>query len=123
MERGSSEARALWNTDSVVVASWIAFAEVSSAIVRARRAGRISSRKALSASRSLDAEWSTLSPIETEAVTGRYAGELAARHGLRGMDAIHLASALLVAAADPVMVTWDAELRGAAAAEGLAVAV
>lgn len=91
--------------------------------MRARREGRISSRRALSATRSLDAEWSTLSPIETEAVTGRYAGELAARHGLRGMDAIHLASALLVAAAQPVMVTWDTDLRRAAKAEGMAVVV
>jgi len=39
------------------------------------------------------------------------------------MDAIHLASALLVADARPVVVTWDVELRRAASAEGLAVAV
>lgn len=38
------------------------------------------------------------------------------------MDALHLASALLLGEARPVLVTWDRELRDAARAEGLAVA-
>jgi hypothetical protein len=39
------------------------------------------------------------------------------------MDAIHLASAVLLAEAEPVVVTWDVALQRAAQAEGLAVSV
>jgi hypothetical protein len=48
--------------------------------------------------------------------------ELAVVHSLRGMDAVHLATALLVRHAEPVVVTWDDDLARAARAEGLAVA-
>ena len=123
VERGSNEARRLWNADAPVLTSWITLAEVSAAIGRARRAQRISARRAFTALRSLEAEWPSVHPIDAEEVTGRYAGQLANRHGLRGTDAVHLASALLVGVARPVMVTWDKDLRRAASAEGLAVAV
>jgi hypothetical protein len=39
------------------------------------------------------------------------------------MDAIHLASAVLLAEAEPVVVTWHVALHRAAQAEGLAVSV
>lgn len=121
-ERGSNAARSLWRSDSNVVSSWISFAEVTSAIARARRDRRISRRTASSALATFREEWSSLFPVEVEAVTGHYAGVLASRHGIRGMDAIHLASALLLREARPTVVTWDVELRRAAEAEGLMVA-
>ena len=60
--------------------------------------------------------------LDVDETVARMAGSLAETHGLRGMDAIHLASASLLADARPVVVTWDAELRKAAQAEGLSVA-
>jgi predicted nucleic acid-binding protein len=50
------------------------------------------------------------------------AGDLAERHALRANDAIHLASALAARVSDLVFVSWDAELRHAAAKSGLALA-
>jgi uncharacterized protein len=44
------------------------------------------------------------------------------RHGLRGYDAVHLASALALTSTRIVLATWDADLRRAAVTEGLAVA-
>jgi uncharacterized protein len=73
--------------------------------------------------RTLDAKWEVVTLLEVDDLVTRAAGVVAVRHGLRGMDAIHLASALTVAAARPVVVTWDAALRPAARAEGLAVSV
>ncbi len=73
--------------------------------------------------RRLLAEWEAVEAVVVDETIASAAGPLAVRHGLRGMDAIHLASALLVADARPVVVTWDVELRRAASAEGLAVAV
>lgn len=55
--------------------------------------------------------------VGVDAALVRTAGELADRLGLRGFDAVHLASAL--ALGDPTtFVTWDGELREAAAACG-----
>lgn len=42
------------------------------------------------------------------------AGELAEQHGLRGYDAVHLASALMLAT-DTTFVSWDHDLQRAAA--------
>jgi predicted nucleic acid-binding protein len=73
--------------------------------------------------RDLRREWSAVEAIAVDDLTAGAAGSLAARHRLRGMDAIHLASALLFAEAEPIVVTWDAALRRAARAEGLGVSV
>jgi uncharacterized protein len=50
------------------------------------------------------------------------AGELAERHGLRGYDAVHLASAISIEDAGLLTVTWDGELAAATVACGYAVA-
>lgn len=73
--------------------------------------------------RTLDVRWQLVVTFDVDDRVTRAAGALAIRHGLHGMDAIHLASAMVVAAARPLMVTWDADLRRAARAEGLAVSV
>lgn len=52
----------------------------------------------------------------------RRAGELAFEHALRGYDAVHLASALALGAAETILVTWDRDLSSAAVAAGIAVA-
>lgn len=51
------------------------------------------------------------------------AGELAARHDLRGYDAVHLAAALVVADPDTVLATGDRGVGAAARSDGLAVAL
>ena len=73
--------------------------------------------------RRLQSEWDAVEALDVDEATSEAASTLAVRHGLRGMDALHLASAVLVADAQPLVVTWDAALRRAASAEGLLVAV
>jgi predicted nucleic acid-binding protein len=46
----------------------------------------------------------------------RAAGALAERHGLRGYDAVHLASASAIDDPDLVIATWDRDLAAAASA-------
>ncbi len=59
--------------------------------------------------------------IGVDAQLAREAGGLAEQLGLRGYDAVHLASAL--ALGDPTtVVSWDADLRRAAASRGCALA-
>ncbi len=59
--------------------------------------------------------------IAADGALARHAGALGAYHGLGAFDAIHVATALTQAEAEPTVVSWDGRLRRAAAAEGLAV--
>ncbi len=60
--------------------------------------------------------------VELSAKVARRAGELAERHALRGLDAIHLASALEIEELTglvPGFCCFDNRLREATSAEGL----
>ena len=60
---------------------------------------------------------------ELEALYALPLPEVAAvAHGLRGADAVHLASALAVGAEATVLAAWDRRLRSGAEAVGLALA-
>lgn len=76
------------------------------------------------AGRELELFWPSLFALDVDESTARHAGELALRHRLRGMDAIHVASALEIAGESPealVFVSWDRDQREAARKEGLSV--
>lgn len=63
--------------------------------------------------------WAATRAVElTEPIT-THAGELADLHALRGADAVHLASALAIGAADTLFAAWDKRLRSGAEAAGL----
>lgn len=49
------------------------------------------------------------------------AAEIGVRNHLSALDALHVASALELREADPVVVSWDEDQRRAATAEGLPV--
>ena len=52
----------------------------------------------------------------------RLAADLTSRMLLGGADAVHLASALSLAPAEPVLVAWDRRLRAAGLLAGLRLA-
>lgn len=107
----------------------IAAVELIAAVTRRERAGSISLADAITArttfERDLDSEYQV---VEVTVALVRRAMNLAAAHGMRGYDAVHLAAALevneaLVASASPapVLISADVELNAAAVAEGLVV--
>ena len=59
--------------------------------------------------------------IELAPFVGDRACELAVEHALSGADAVHLASVLMFADAEPVLITWDRRLAVAARVEGIVV--
>jgi uncharacterized protein len=59
--------------------------------------------------------------VGVDAALAREAGDLADQLGLRGYDAVHLASALALGEPTTV-VTWDEELRRATAGAGCGTA-
>ena len=117
-ERGSAAVDALVSTTEYAVSSVIAYAECRSAIARGAKAGRVDAAAAV---RSLDQVWGAVQTLDVDQRLSSRAGELASRHLLRGMDALHLATALEIAAPDlPVaFATFDRALAQATRAEGL----
>jgi hypothetical protein len=83
--------------------------------------GRIDTRTLRTAVRAIDDLHAELRVIGIDDALAQFAGELAELHGLRGYDAVHLASAIAIADAALVMVTWDRDLADATVARGHAV--
>ena len=66
----------------------------------------------------MEDHWDEIDTVEVTDDLVRFAGDLADRRALRGYDAVHLASALILGD-EVVMATWDRELSDAASEEGL----
>lgn len=75
--------------------------------------------QALAAFEGLQADLITVS---ADPVLARRAGELAEELGLRGYDAVHLATALELGDEEVVLVTWDRDLAHATERVGLGLA-
>lgn len=71
------------------------------------------------AERALRREWPAFGVVEVDAGLVEHAAALALEHGLRSLDALHLAAALVLGSGGVVMATWDRRLHAAAATEGL----
>lgn len=76
---------------------------------------------ALGDARAVRDEWGKFDVVEVDQTLVEDAAALAIRHGLRSLDALHLASALALPRADLSVVTADQRLAAAARAETLAV--
>ena len=91
-EPGSAEVQALVGRADVVATSVLAYAETRAAFARRRRERLMTAAEARSASRQLDADWPRLVTVICDDTLARAAGRLADAHGVRGADAVHLAS-------------------------------
>lgn len=94
------------------------YPETRAALARAARAGRIPDRRAGAARRRLEELWGEIERIEPTETLARAAGDIAERSGLRGYDAVHLASYEEIADEQTVLVAADGDLVRAAAARG-----
>jgi predicted nucleic acid-binding protein len=63
--------------------------------------------------------WTSVEAIEVDRVLAERAAQLAVRHRLRTLDALHLAAALTAREDDLTFATWDRRLHRAARAERL----
>jgi predicted nucleic acid-binding protein len=103
--------------------SRIAYVEVRCALSRKRREGQVSPGDYAKAVSAFRADWGRFVAVEITQPVVELAAELCGAHVLRSMDAIHLASAKLLAGSQsaPVRVSSsDLRLDSAAKAEGLA---
>lgn len=94
-ETASAQVETLLAEAAVIGTSLISRAEVAAALAKAVRVNWLTRELAGQLLRVFRAQWSDLLVVEvTEAVVAQ-ADTLAWEHGLRGYDAVHLASALL----------------------------
>jgi predicted nucleic acid-binding protein len=124
-EEGAADARSWFDEAEPVVTSVITYPETCVALGRHARAFGGKSPHLEAWIGELEARWRRVVSVRVEA---QPAGELALRHGLRGMDAVQLAAAVNVRErlrrhaedAELVFAAFDRQLLQAAAREGFA---
>lgn len=112
-----------------VACSLVAYAEVRAALARASREPprrpRLDQTRYQQVVHDFDRDWRRYVRISPSNRLIRLAGDLAERHALKGYDAVHLASAVVLRdkIPDPVTVSaWDDRLNQAAVQEGFPLA-
>lgn len=122
VEDGSELTAKLWGSAYPAASSILVYPEGRAALAAARRLDRLGEdehREALATFEQLYGELVTVGVDQELAVrAGGYAEDL----GLRGYDAVHLATALELGDEEVVLVTWDRDLARAAECAGLGIA-
>ena len=121
-EPGSAAVESLIGGAQAVGTGVLSRAEVAAALAKAARAGLVTRESAAKALQAFNADWEHMIQV-SEPLVAR-AASLAWEHGLRGSDAVHLATALVwrEMLGGPVSVaTYDRELWRSAQASGLSV--
>lgn len=91
-EPDADDIQELVDRAQVLATSSIAYAEARATFARRRRDKQMTAAETTKAVKQLDVDWSRFLVIEASEDLAREAGRLADAHGLRGCDAIHLAS-------------------------------
>lgn len=123
-ERGSKEVIELTAAAEIVATSLISRAEVAAAFARAVRLGVLDHDGGRRAQRKFSREWPDLARVPVSETLVSRAETLAWDYGLRGYDAVQLASALTWQESigqEVVLGTFDGQLREAAPGAGLHV--
>jgi predicted nucleic acid-binding protein len=122
VERGSRDTIALTAESEMIATSIVTRAEIAAAFAKAARTGVVTPERARSAQRSFARDWPDLVRVPvTEALVER-AEALAWDHGLRGYDAVQLASALTwqeSVGTEIVLASFDQQLWEATPKAGL----
>ena len=121
-EIGSQHVDQLLDYANVIGTSLISRAEVSAAMARTVRTGAVSQQEASAALDIFRTEWADLARLEITETTVARADELAWQHGLRGYDAVHLATALVwqeTILESITLATFDRQLWQSGQAAGL----
>jgi predicted nucleic acid-binding protein len=121
-ETGSEHVEALVAEAQSVGTSVVSRAEVAAAFAKAARVGLVTRETATDALKAFSAHWPDLLRLQLGEPLAARAAVLAWEYGLRGYDAVHLASALVwqESLGENVSVaTYDRELWRSASAAGL----
>ena len=124
VKEGGGLVRQAVATSDLTATSLMSYVETRSALARKGRSREISRATLTRCRGEFDRDWVRLHRLPVDEALVRKAGELAEKHALRALDALHLATADSLQAALGVAVTFacfDGALNGAAEARGLAL--
>ncbi|MFL5897004.1 MAG: type II toxin-antitoxin system VapC family toxin [Solirubrobacterales bacterium] len=100
----------------------LAYSESRAALASGRRAGRLRGPCYAQSIADFESRYAGLAIVGVDEGIARAAAEQAETFGLRGYDAVHLASALALGREEVTLISWDRDLVDAAATLGVAVA-
>jgi len=112
----------LWGSAYPAVSSILAYPEGRAALAAARRLDRLGKKSHQEALTAFEEIFGELVAIGIDDGLAARAGEHAEDLGLRGYDAVHLATALELGDEEVVLVTWDRDLARAGERVGIGVA-
>lgn len=121
-EAGSVEVASLITKARAIGTAVVSRAEVSAALAKAARVGVLTRESAAGALKAFNADWQRLIRLQFGEPLAARAATLAWEHGLRGYDAVHLATALFwqeTLGEAITVATYDRELWRSAQASGL----
>jgi len=95
-EEGSSHIIELVNRSTTAATSMVAYVEARAAFSRRMREGVVSKRDYKDLVLSFERDWINYLQVKVTQELIQLAGNMAEKHSLRGFDAIHLASAMLL---------------------------
>lgn len=123
-EEGSSTVRSAVGAAGVIATSRVAYAELHAALAAACRMQRITVAERAAAAAVFRVDWRAYLVVNVTQALVELAGDLVLAHELRGFDAIHVASAVLLrqrTRQEVQFMTWDRRMSEAAAALGFPV--
>ena len=121
-ESESAAVKGFVEAAEVTATSRVAYVETRAAFARKRREHSMNLKDYRTIVQDFDHDWESYFIVDVTEVLVKTAGQLAEKHALRGYDAIHLASAIIVRRQgnQPVNFScFDARLSRAARREGL----
>jgi predicted nucleic acid-binding protein len=126
-EKGSERVQSIIEQEGPVATAKITYAEIHSGLARKKREGFLSSGQYALICRRVEVDWSAYVRMELTDEVLSLARALIQRHPLRGFDAIHLASALILKASLGEQVTFagadERQLQAAAKEQLIALNV
>ena len=124
-ETESAAVKRLVDAAEVIATSRIAYAEATAAFARKRRERGVSPANYRTFMRDFDHDWENYFVVDVSDALVKLGGLLGEKHALRGFDAIHLASAVIIRKQGDRPVSFscfDARLTRSARREGLTIA-
>lgn len=121
-ETGSTDIISLWKKSMTIATSSIAYAEAMASFFRKKREADITEKTINKTISIFQKDWGSFVRIKANNDLNEKIDRLVALHPLRGFDAIHLASALIVNERVPetfLFACFDKRLLKAAITEGL----
>jgi predicted nucleic acid-binding protein len=121
-ESGSRDVKTAVGKARIVSTSRVAYVEARAGIARKYREGELSKEEHDQVVEDLIRDWNNYFIVEVSESVAKLGGTLTERQSLRGFDAIHLASALLLQNRTHLDVSFscfDERLKAAAVAENL----